>query len=408
MRFDASHNLLVVEREQRISALTFRNDSTCVGWEKRVVIENTTLNHGIEIGPGNGTNQYLYASSPESVFRWEYNPETATVVGSPVTLVWNMTNVGAPSGDHVTRTLLLEPPANGVTTHIIVSRGSAGNGDDAAANVTTGTAQIRRFSLDSVPSGNGWAWTTGEVLAWGNRNGVGLASSKDGNSIWEAENSSDNLQWQGVDVHQDNPYVLTTAEELNLIPLKNASAIPLTQKYYGYPSCFTVWNSSSVPRNTTGPQFTFDTGEQFSVRAPPTNPTDAWCADPKNNVPPALSFQAHSAPLDIVLYNSTKGSSEEGLTPWDGDAFVSFHGSWNRDFPTGYKVVRIPFKEDGSGPVAAPNSQTGYETIVGAPDLSKCANQCIRPVGLVFDQGGRLIVSSDSTGEVFVIQKSGV
>ncbi|KAG8789308.1 hypothetical protein FRC12_013662 [Ceratobasidium sp. 428] len=402
MRFDSSGNLLVVERQQRISALTFRNDSTCVGWEKRVVLTNTLLNHGIEIGPGNGIRQYLYASSPENMFRWEYDPATATVVGSPVTIVWNMTNVGAPSGDHVTRTPLLEPPINGVSKYIIISRGSAGNGDTAAANVTTGTAQIRRFSLENIPSGRGWAWADGEVLGWGNRNGVAMAFSKDGEGIWEAENSSDNLQWQGIDVHQDNP-----AEELNLIPLKNASSVPIAQKFYGYPNCFTVWNSSSVAKNGTGPQFNFDTGEQFSVLNPPTNPTDAWCAEPANNVPPVLSFQAHSAPLDIVFYKNASGSSPEGLAQWEGDAFVSFHGSWNRDAATGYKVVRVPFKEDGSGPIAAPNSKTGYESIVGAPDLSKCASKCIRPVGLVFDQGGRLIVSSDSSGEVFVIQKSG-
>ncbi|QRW11804.1 L-sorbosone dehydrogenase [Ceratobasidium sp. AG-Ba] len=400
MRFDSSGNLLVVERTTRISALTFRNDSICVGWEKRVVLSNTAINHGIEIGPGNGANQYLYASSAENLFRWEYDPVTATVIGSPATLVWNMTNVGAPSGDHVTRTLLLEPPVDGVSKHIIISRGSAGNGDDAAANVTTGTAQIRRFPLNSVPSGNGWAWGQGEVVSYGNRNGVGIAFSKDGESIWEAENSSDNLHWQGIDVHQDNP-----AEELNLIPLKNAASIPLPQRFYGYPSCFTVWNSSSVPYNGTGLYFNFTTGEQFSIRNPPTEPTDEWCAEVKNNVPPALSFPAHSAPLDIVFNRAANGSSTD-LTGWHGDAFVSFHGSWNRDAPTGYKVVRIPFKEDGSGPVAPPSSTAGYETLVGAPDLSKCASRCTRPVGLAFDVDGRLFASSDSTGEVFVIQKS--
>ncbi|KAG8731748.1 hypothetical protein FRC10_001461 [Ceratobasidium sp. 414] len=123
MRFDANQNLLVVERNKQISALTFRNDSTCVGWEKRVVVLNTAIQHGIEIGPGAGTNQYLYASSAENVFRWEYNPATATVVGSPLTIAWNMTNVGAPSG---------EPPVGGVSRSLIVSRGSAGNADDAA------------------------------------------------------------------------------------------------------------------------------------------------------------------------------------------------------------------------------------------------------------------------------------
>ena len=29
---------------------------------------------------------------------------------------------------------------------------------------------------------------------------------------------------------------------------------------------------------------------------------------------------------------------------WRGSAFVALKGSWNRSEPTGYKVVRVPFK----------------------------------------------------------------
>ncbi|KAG9078387.1 hypothetical protein FRC06_008395, partial [Ceratobasidium sp. 370] len=116
-----------------------------------------------------------------------------------------------------------------------------------------------------------------------------------------------------------------------------------------------------------------------------------------------MSLQAHAAPLDLVFYDRSKcalASNPGGLSQvWDGDAFASFHGSWNRDPPTGYAVVRIPFAKDGSGPIAKPNSKNGYETLVSVPDTTKCPDQCIRPVGIVFDQSGRMIVSSDDTGE---------
>ncbi|KAG8736842.1 hypothetical protein FRC10_008802, partial [Ceratobasidium sp. 414] len=66
-------------------------------------------------------------------------------------------------------------------------------------------AQIRRFPLSGAPTGNGWEWKQGQVLSWGNQNGVGIALLKDENNIWEIENSSDEVTWRGVDVHQDNP-----------------------------------------------------------------------------------------------------------------------------------------------------------------------------------------------------------
>ena len=41
--------------------------------------------------------------------------------------------------------------------------------------------------------------------------------------------------------------------------------------------------------------------------------------------------------------------------------------------------------------------------VVQNPDLSQCPNNCFRPVGLAFDSKGRLFMTSDATGELFVI-----
>jgi glucose/arabinose dehydrogenase len=77
--------------------------------------------------------------------------------------------------------------------------------DQPTANLASGRSQIRRFSLNGVPNGTGWAWSQGELLGWGLRNAVGIALSRSGEDLWEVENSSDNVAWQNVDVHQDNP-----------------------------------------------------------------------------------------------------------------------------------------------------------------------------------------------------------
>lgn len=40
------------------------------------------------------------------------------------------------------------------------------------------------------------------------------------------------------------------------------------------------------------------------------------------------------------------------------------------------------------------------------PDLSKCPDECFRPVGLAWDGEGRLWVTSDSTGEIYVLRRA--
>ena len=57
---------------------------------------------------------------------------------------------------------------------------------------------------------------------------------------------------------------------------------------------------------------------------------------------PDVLFQAHSAPLQIVFYEGSAFPSE-----YQGSAFVSMHGSWNRALRTGYKVVRLLFDSSG-------------------------------------------------------------
>ena len=53
-----------------------------------------------------------------------------------------------------------------------------------------------------------------------------------------------------------------------------------------------------------------------------------------------MLIQPHSAPLSIAFYEGGAVSGE-----YKGDAFVTLHGSWNRAKRTGYKVVRLLFKD---------------------------------------------------------------
>ena len=45
-------------------------------------------------------------------------------------------------------------------------------------------------------------WTSGELLGHGLRNSVGLTLSRDQSKLWTVENSADQLDWRGADIHQ--------------------------------------------------------------------------------------------------------------------------------------------------------------------------------------------------------------
>jgi hypothetical protein len=85
-----------------------------------------------------------------------------------------------------------------------------------------------------------------------------------------------------------------------------------------------------------------------------------------------------------------------------------------KDGPTGHKVVFAPF-ENGQ-PVAPPSSTDGTVDIVFTDpsiDTSTCKSEpnptgagCLAPVGLALDTAGRLFISSDQSGEIFVLTKA--
>ena len=72
------------------------------------------------------------------------------------------------------------------------------------------------------------------------------------------------------------------------------------------------------------------------------------------SITPDLLFQAHSSLLDLVFYDADQFPAE-----FKGNAFVALKGSWNRSVPTGYKVVRVPFK-DGRPEGYYENFATGF------------------------------------------------
>jgi hypothetical protein len=78
----------------------------------------------------------------------------------------------------------------------------------------------------------------------------------------------------------------------------------------------------------------------------------------------------------------------------------------NREDPVGYRVSRVEFGDDGQ-PTAAHSSMDAAVDVLTNPSLDNCPDNCFRPAGLAWDSEGRLWMTSDSTGEIFVIVRDG-
>ncbi|MEP7344052.1 MAG: PQQ-dependent sugar dehydrogenase [Gemmatimonadaceae bacterium] len=198
-------------------------------------------------------------------------------------------------------------------------------------------AAVLRFDADG---------SNRHLFAKGLRNAVGMAVHPRTGEIWVTQNERDNLEPE----HEDLP-----PEEINI--LKDGSD-------YGWPYC----HSDGVPN----PEY------KDTKRCPGT-------------VPPALKMQAHSAPLGITfLDRATKLPADVR-----GDALVAFHGSWNRNAPTGAKVVRIRVKD---------GKPTGYEDFLTGWQEAN-GKRWGRPVDVLVHADGSVLISDDQAGVIYRVFK---
>lgn len=173
-----------------------------------------------------------------------------------------------------------------------------------------------------------------KIYARGIRNAVGFVFHPDGN-MYATENSRD---WLGNEIPPDE---INSVEE---------------NMHYGWPYCY----GKNIP------DAEFDDGN---------------CA---SREPSFVDLQAHSAPLGLA-FNFGDNFPEE----YKGDLFAAYHGSWNRDEKTGYKVVSIDLKS---------KQVTDF-----AEGWLKGNEVSGRPVDIVFDEEGIMYVSDDFSGRIYRI-----
>lgn len=121
-----------------------------------------------------------------------------------------------------------------------------------------------------------------------------------------------------------------------------------------------------------------------------------WAEDPhlemvEKSIVPDVAVGAHTASLGLAFY--TKDSFPK---KYHNGAFVGQHGSWNRANFSGYKVLFIPFDENGN-PQQPEDFLTGF---IADDDASQVYG---RPVGVTTLPDGSLLVNDDDGNVIWRI-----
>ena len=109
---------------------------------------------------------------------------------------------------------------------------------------------------------------------------------------------------------------------------------------------------------------------------------------------PDYALGNHVAPLGLSFSKDAQLGAAYG-----NGAFVGLHGSWNRKPAAGYKVVFIPFEENGEVGKAKPT-----DVLTGFLDAQGSARG--RPVDVTVDAKGALLVADDVGGVVWRVTRA--
>ncbi len=178
------------------------------------------------------------------------------------------------------------------------------------------------------------------------------------NSVFMAINPADNKIW-ATDMGRDFIGDDIPSDEINIIE---------EGKNYGWPNCY----GQNIHDN--------DFDKNTYIRNPCMAPFET---------PSHIDIQAHSSPLGLAFVPKDVWPSD-----YSGDLLVAYHGSFNRTVPTGYKIVRYHFDNEGKV-LSSEDFLSGF--------LQSDGNLYGRPVDILFDKNGAMFVSDDKSGVIYRI-----
>lgn len=312
---------------------------------------------GLALYPVKGTPAWLYVAETNRVVRYPYRSGDLVAIG-PFEVV--VPELASSVGGHSSRDLVFSADGR----RMFVSVGSSTNVPEDMPRKSE--AEIRAWEADH---GVGSAWGNeaqradvlvfdvgadkpARIYATGLRNCVGLALQPKTGSLWCTVNERDRLGDELV------PDYSTRVQEGG---------------FYGWP-----W---------------YYIGAHEDPRFKRQRPDLAGRA-----IIPDILYQAHSAAHTLTFYAANRGRAAFPVE-YDGDAFVAFHGSWNRRLRTGHKIVRVHMRN--GVPIG------GYEDFLTGFIVD---NNSVwgRPVASVVAADGALLVSEDGNGMIYRIAWQGI
>src|SRR5271163_2626891 len=299
LRVAPNGDIFVAEtRENRIRVLRAADGADNPS-ENQVFASGLDRPFGIAFYPAGDDPQWIYVANNNSVVRIAYRNGDLKARGGAQIIVARLTES---TGGHSTRDVAFSK--DGKRMFI-----SVGSGSNVAEDMSKKSPDaIRLWEADH---GRGAAWDSemnrADILvteaegkqplhtfATGIRNGVGLAVDPNTGELWTSTNERDGL---GDDLVPD--YITHVKEG----------------GYYGWPWYYL--GNHEDPRHA---------GERPDLAG--------------QAIVPDVLLQSHSASLEIAFYNAATGVSAFPAE-YRGDIFAAFHGSWNRNSRTGYKVVSV-------------------------------------------------------------------
>jgi glucose/arabinose dehydrogenase len=278
---------------------------------------------------------WLYVANTDALVRFPYQPGQAQITAKPEK-VYDL----AGGGNHWARNVVAAPDGQSLFVSVGSASNIAENGLEAEGTLYAGGPMAqgarggRAMILQVFPDRK-----TARVYAWGLRNPNGMAFEPRSGALWTVVNERDML---GSDMPPD----YLTQVELG--------------GFYGWP--WNYWGGYVDKRVSPGrPDL-----REYTRR-------------------PDFALGAHTAPLGLTFAADAKLGDK-----WSNGAFVGLHGSWNRQPPSGYKVVYVPFADNGF-PVREAKPVDLLTGFLGSD--GKTARG--RPVGVITDAAGALLVADD-------------